>query len=66
MLLKIEGFVYASYLYFNMGYYHIELSTGSKRICTIVLPWGKYKYQKLPLGVYNSPDIFQENTFKLL
>ena len=22
---------------------------------------GKFEYQKLPLGFYNSPDIFQEN-----
>ena len=29
-------------------------------MCTIVLPWGKYEYQKLPMGLCNSPDIFQE------
>ena len=44
-----------------MGYYHIELSPDSKKMCTIVLPWGKYEYQKLPMGLCNSPDIFQEN-----
>jgi hypothetical protein len=43
-----------------MGYYHIELSPDSKHLCTIVLPWGKYEYQKLPMGLSNSPDIFQE------
>ena len=43
-----------------MGYYHIELSPNSKCLCTIVLPWGKYEYQKLPMGLSNSPDIFQE------
>ncbi len=29
-------------------------------MCTIVLPWDKYEYQRLPLGLCNSPDIFQE------
>ena len=48
-----------------MGYYHIELSPGSKQLCTIVLPWGKYEYQNLPMGVCNSSDIFQENISKL-
>jgi len=43
-----------------MGYYHIELSPISKEMCTIVLPWDKYEYQKLPIGLCNSPDIFQE------
>ena len=48
-----------------MGYYHIELCPESKRLCTIVLPWGKYEYQKLPMGLCNSPDIFQEKMNKL-
>jgi Reverse transcriptase (RNA-dependent DNA polymerase) len=43
-----------------MGYYHIELSPHAKQPCTIVLPWGKYEYQCLPMGLCNSPDIFQE------
>ena len=61
MLLNLEGLTYASSIDLNMGYYHIDLSPGAKQLCTIVLPWGKYDYQKLPMGVYNSPDIFQEN-----
>ena len=65
MLLNLEGFMYASYLDLNMGYYHIELSPGSKKLCNIVLPWGKYKYKKLTMGVCNSPDIFQEKISKL-
>ena len=48
-----------------MGYYHIELCPDSKKLCTIVLPWGKYEYQKLPMGLSNSPDIFQENMSNL-
>ena len=31
-----------------------------KNLCTIALPWGKYEYQILPMGLCNSPDIFQE------
>ena len=49
-----------------MGYYHIELSPNSKRLCTIVLPWGKYEYQKLLMGLCNSPDIFQEKMSTLM
>ena len=40
MLLKLEGFKYGTSLDLNMGYYHIELTPNSKRLCTIVLPWG--------------------------
>ena len=48
-----------------MGYYHIKLSPDSKCLCTIILPWGKYEYQKLPMGLNNSPDIFQEKVSTL-
>ena len=48
-----------------MGYYHIELTLGSSALCMIVLPWGKYEYVKLPMGLCNSPDIFQEKMNEL-
>ena len=38
---------------------------GAKQLCNIVIPWGKYEYQKLPMGVCNSPNIFQEKISKL-
>ena len=66
MLLKLEGFQYATSLDLNMGYYHIELNPDSKKLCTIVLPFGKYEYQRLPMGLCNSPDIFQEKMSDLM
>ena len=49
-----------------MGYYHIKLSAKSKELCNIVTQWGNYEYQRLPLGLCNSPDIFQEKMSELL
>ena len=43
-----------------MGYYRIILDPDLSKICTIILPWGKYVYQRLPMGIAGSPDIFQE------
>ena len=65
LLLKLEGFLHFSSLNLNIGCYNIELSPGTKHFCTIVVPWRKFKYQKLPLGICNSPDIFQEIISKL-
>jgi len=31
-----------------------------------VTPWGKYEYQRLPMGLCNSPDIFQEKMSELM
>ena len=59
MLLKLEGFQYATSLYLNMGYYHIRLSKNTSNSCMIILLWGKYWYKHIPMGVANSPDIFQ-------
>ena len=49
-----------------MGYYRIELSNKSKELCTITTQWGKYEYQRLPMVLCNSPDIFQEKMSELL
>ena len=65
LLLRLEGFRYGTTLDLNMGYYHIELSAKSKELWTIVTQWGKYKYQRLPMGLCNSPEIFQEKMSEL-
>ena len=39
MLLKLEGFQYATYLDLNIKYYHIGLSKNASNVCTIILPW---------------------------
>jgi len=59
LLQKLSGFRYATAIDLSMGYYHIPLDEASKRLCTTILPWGKYQYQRLPMGIKNSPDIFQ-------
>ena len=66
ILQKIGGFTYATALDLNMGYYNIRLDPTSSSLCTLVLPWGKYKYLRLPMGIKNSPDIFQENISDLM
>ena len=64
LLLRLEGFPYGTTLDINMGYYHIEISAESKELCTIVTQWYKYEYQRLPMGLCNRPNIFQEKIFE--
>jgi hypothetical protein len=49
-----------------MGCHHTELSKSAKELCTITAQWGKYEHQRLPMGLCNSPCIFQEKTNDLL
>jgi hypothetical protein len=59
VLQEIEGFSYATALDLNMGYYTIRLDPDASKICTIIIPWGQYSYKRLPMGIPDSPDIFQ-------
>jgi hypothetical protein len=66
LLLKPEGFKHRTALDPNVGCCHIELSDASKELCTIAAEWGKYECQRLPMGSWNSPAIFQEKMNDLL
>ena len=66
VLQELEGFTYATALDLNMGYYTIRLDPDSSKICTIIFPWGKYSYLRLPMGIACSPVIFQAKMSKLM
>ena len=58
-LMQLKGFTYATALDLNMGYYTIRIDAKASEMCTIIFPWGKYSYQRLPMGISGAPDIFQ-------
>jgi hypothetical protein len=41
-----------------MGYYTIRLDPKADKMFTIIFPWGKYSYLRLPMGFAGSSDIF--------
>jgi hypothetical protein len=57
-LQELEGFTYATTLDLNLGFYTIRLDPTATKMCTIIFPWGKYSYQRLPMGFDGSVDIF--------
>jgi hypothetical protein len=58
-LQEIEGFSDETALDLNMGYYTIRLDPDASKNCTVIFPWGKYSYKRLPMGIVGSPDIFE-------
>jgi hypothetical protein len=65
-LQELEGFTYATTLDLNMGYFTIRLDPTAAKMCTIIFPWGKYSYQRLPMGFAGSADIFQAEMGNLM
>jgi hypothetical protein len=46
-----QGFTFVTVLDVNMGFWTIPLVVPSQKVCTTILPWGKYAYKHLPMGL---------------
>jgi hypothetical protein len=49
-----------------MGYYTIRLDPMASKMCTIIFPWGKYSYKRLPMHFGGSANIFQAQIMDLM
>jgi hypothetical protein len=49
-----------------MGYYIIRLDPKAVEMFTIIFPWGKYSYLRLPMRYAGSADIFQAEMMDLM
>ncbi len=65
-LQELEGFTYATAIDLNMGYYTVRLVAQASEMCTIIFSWGKYSYNRLPLGFEGSANIFQAQMMDLM
>ena len=59
MLHQCGGMVYATTLDMIMSYYAMNIRKDMRKYLVIILPWGKYVYNKMPMGLKISADVFQ-------
>ena len=63
---QLEVFQYAAELDLNIGYYTIRIYPASQDMTMIVTEFGEFKYNRLPIGMWASGDIFQSKVDELL
>jgi RNase H-like domain found in reverse transcriptase/Reverse transcriptase (RNA-dependent DNA polymerase) len=61
----IGRYTYVTTLDLSMGYYHFKLSDELSKMCSFMLPFGMYRYKRLPMGLKISPDFFQQRMWEL-
>ncbi|XP_062557465.1 uncharacterized protein K02A2.6-like [Armigeres subalbatus] len=60
ILVKLEGAKWFSTIDLASAFFHVELHENSRHLTNFMTEFGMFRYARLPFGLCNSPDIFQE------
>ena len=62
LLKRLGGNKYYSKLDLKGGFYHVGIKEEDKHKTAIITPFGLYEFNRMPMGLSNSPSVFQRAT----
>ena len=65
-MLKQKGYKHFTKIDLSTMFYYFELDEPNKELCRIVMPYGKFQYNRLPMGIKLSPDVAQSLIKKII
>ena len=63
---KLVGAQYFSTLDADSGFYQVPLASESMHLTTFITPFGRFCFQRLPMGINIGPEVFQLKMQKVL
>lgn len=60
ILADLDGAIYFSTIDLTSAFFHVELHENSRHLTNFFAGNATYRYKRLPFGLCNAPDIFQE------
>ena len=65
VLTRRSGYDYVTIIDLTSQFYHFILTKFASKLCTITTPFGRYEYQRLPMGVKIAPSFAQAVMIRL-
>jgi transposase InsO family protein len=63
---KLAGAIVFSSLDAASGYYQIPLDPSSSMMTTFMTPFGRFRFERIPMGISAAPEVFQRKMSELL
>ena len=63
---EMKGAKYFTKLDASSGYWQIKVDEESSKLLTFAIPFGRYKFKRLPFGIHSASEIFQQNVAEII